>query len=111
MRLWHVRHAALASRSDIVAGFLFALHGLQKLFHLWLPPGVHLDTQAYIGGVIELVAGVMIMLGALAFVLLLSLLVTERALRALNELRRTAERVAGGDLSPLPPQNLRIIKQ
>jgi signal transduction histidine kinase len=49
---------------------------------------------------------VLIMLGALAFVLLLSLLVTERALRALNEMRRTAERVAGGDLSPLPAQNL-----
>jgi len=49
---------------------------------------------------------VMIMLGALAFVLILSLLVSERALRALNELQRTAERVAAGDLSPLPPQNL-----
>ena len=48
----------------IVAGFMFALHGVQKLFHLWLPPGVELDTQAYIGGVIELVAGVMIALGA-----------------------------------------------
>jgi signal transduction histidine kinase len=49
---------------------------------------------------------VMIMVGALAFVLLLSLLVTEGALRALNELRRTAERVAAGNLSPLAPQNL-----
>src|ERR1044071_4472328 len=48
----------------IVAGVMFALHGVQKLFHLWLPPDAHLDTQAYIGGVIELVAGAMIALGA-----------------------------------------------
>lgn len=47
-----------------------------------------------------------ILLGALSFVLLLVLLVTERALKALNELGRTAERVARGDLSPLEPRDL-----
>ena len=46
-----------------------------------------------------------IMLGALVFVLLLSLLVTERAQQALNDLGRTAERVAHGDLSPLEPRD------
>ena len=48
----------------IVAGLMFALHGVQKLFHLWLPPDAHLNAQAYIGGAIELVAGAMIALGA-----------------------------------------------
>ena len=39
------------------------------------------------------------------FVLLLSLLVTERAHQALNDLGRTAKRVARGDLSPLEPSD------
>jgi C4-dicarboxylate-specific signal transduction histidine kinase len=46
-----------------------------------------------------------IMLGALVFVLLLSLLVTERAQTALNDLGQTAKRVAHGDLSPLEPRD------
>ena len=46
----------------IVAGLFFALHGAQKLFHWWLPPG-EMAPQMYIGGVIELVCGLMIALG------------------------------------------------
>ena len=47
-----------------------------------------------------------IMLGALGFVLMLSLLVTERSLSALTEVGRAAERVSKGDLSPLAPKDL-----
>jgi C4-dicarboxylate-specific signal transduction histidine kinase len=46
------------------------------------------------------------MLGALGFVLMLSLLVTERSLSALTEVGRAAERVSKGDLSPLAPKDL-----
>jgi signal transduction histidine kinase len=48
----------------------------------------------------------LIMLGAMAIVLGLSLFVTERSLRGLNAVSRAAERVARGDLSPLAPRNL-----
>jgi signal transduction histidine kinase len=47
-----------------------------------------------------------IMIGAFITVLGLTLLVTERSLKAVNEIGRAAERVAGGDLSPLEPRNL-----
>ena len=48
----------------IVAGFLFACHGAQKVFGALggekVPPGLTLD---FLAGVIELVAGVLIMVG------------------------------------------------
>lgn len=48
----------------IVAGFMFSLHGAQKLFG-WLAtkPGPELLSQRGIGGVIELVTGVLIAVG------------------------------------------------
>jgi putative oxidoreductase len=47
----------------IVAGFLFACHGAQKLFGLFGGQQVMLNSQAGLAGVIELVAGVMIAVG------------------------------------------------
>src|SRR5215216_1893990 len=49
----------------IVAGLLFALHGTQKLLGIpgGKPPG--LPTIALVAGVIELVCGLMILLGLL----------------------------------------------
>ncbi|HET9869727.1 MAG TPA: DoxX family protein [bacterium] len=48
-----------------VAGFLFLFHGAQKLFGLFLDPSLmpHFGTQMWFGGVIELVGGVLIMVG------------------------------------------------
>jgi putative oxidoreductase len=58
----------LADRSyallRIVSGLLFAFHGVQKVFGLWSPMGkASLTSQAGIGGVIELVTGVLIAIG------------------------------------------------
>ena len=50
----------------IIAGAMFMLHGMQKTFGLWLPPGMdsaHLSTQLQVGGYIELVTGIMIAFG------------------------------------------------
>lgn len=50
----------------IIAGAMFLLHGLQKLFDLWIPNGGHgppVGSQLWIGGVIELVTGTLIALG------------------------------------------------
>ena len=48
----------------IVAGFMFSMHGMQKLFG-WLgartQPAV--GTQAWVGGIIELTCGLLIVLG------------------------------------------------
>jgi signal transduction histidine kinase len=51
-----------------------------------------------------------IMIAAFGTVLGLLLLVTERSLRAVNEVGRAAERVARGDLSPLEPRNLGAVE-
>lgn len=49
-----------------LSGFMFACHGLQKLFGvLTTKPAVALFTQAWWGGVIELVAGALIAVGFL----------------------------------------------
>jgi C4-dicarboxylate-specific signal transduction histidine kinase len=48
----------------------------------------------------------LIMLATFAAVLSLTLLVTERSLKAVNEIGRAAGRVAQGDLSPLEPKDL-----
>jgi putative oxidoreductase len=49
----------------IITGLLFAFHGAQKLFGWFMPPGVEIPvmSQAWIGGVIELVTGIAIALG------------------------------------------------
>lgn len=47
----------------IIAGFMFAFHGAQKIFGLFShfqPPA---GSQLWIGGIIELVAGIAIMIG------------------------------------------------
>ena len=43
----------------VITGLLFAFHGIQKLFGVFLPPDVQIPvwSQAWIGGVIELVTG------------------------------------------------------
>lgn len=58
----------------IVSGFLFMWHGTQKLFGyppMQLPPGAtapqHLDALSAVGGTIELVGGIMIMIGLFAW--------------------------------------------
>lgn len=47
----------------IIAGFLFLFHGLQKLFGMFTESQPALWSQLWFGGLIELVAGAMIMLG------------------------------------------------
>lgn len=48
----------------VIAGFAFSLHGMQKVFGvLTTKPPPELWTQAWFGGVIELVCGVAIALG------------------------------------------------
>jgi len=54
----------------IVVGFIFMLHGTQKLFGAPAmpgnPPGGPLPTLLRVGGVIELVCGLLVMIGLLA---------------------------------------------
>lgn len=62
VRLEPIIYAALR----ILAGGMFACHGLQKIFGLFLAEGQSaqpVGSQLWIGGVIELVAGAMIALG------------------------------------------------
>jgi putative oxidoreductase len=47
----------------IVAGFLFAFHGAQKLFGIFADYSPQFGTQIWFGGVIELVGGLAVMLG------------------------------------------------
>lgn len=47
----------------IVLGLLFLCHGTQKMLDWPVPIGVELDTQAQIGGVIEIIGGALIMIG------------------------------------------------
>src|SRR5687767_14446345 len=59
-RLETLSYAALR----IVTGFMFVFHGIQKLFGEFttkVPP--ELFTQKWVGGVIELVGGVLVMVG------------------------------------------------
>lgn len=48
----------------IVSGFMFALHGVQKVFgQLTDRPVPEFGTQMWLGGVIELIGGLLVMLG------------------------------------------------
>lgn len=47
----------------IVFGFLFMCHGLQKVFGMLGGQAQHIGSQLWIGGVIELVCGVLILIG------------------------------------------------
>ena len=50
----------------IVSGLLFIFHGLQKIFGMFGGTAVPLVTQAGIAGIIEIVAGILIMIGLFA---------------------------------------------
>jgi putative oxidoreductase len=50
----------------IVTGVLFAFHGAQKVFGMFGGTAQRLDTQLGIAGVLELVLGLMVALGAYA---------------------------------------------
>lgn len=47
----------------IVAGLLFLFHGLQKLFGMYGGTAMPIMTQAWAAGIIELVAGALVMVG------------------------------------------------
>jgi len=49
----------------IVSGLMFAIHGLQKIVGVLTPAQPAVGSQLWIGGVIELIAGPLIALGAL----------------------------------------------
>lgn len=49
----------------IITGVLFAFHGLQKVFGVWTEFQPPVGSQLWIGGVIELVAGLLIAFGFL----------------------------------------------
>ena len=47
----------------IVAGFMFAFHGAQKVLGLFATMQPPIGSQLWIGGVIELVGGILILIG------------------------------------------------
>jgi putative oxidoreductase len=47
----------------IVAGFMFSFHGAQKILGLFTEQQPPIGSQVWIGGLIELVGGLLIMLG------------------------------------------------
>lgn len=47
----------------IAAGYMFSLHGIQKLFGVLTDQQPPMWSQAWFGGVIELVGGILIMVG------------------------------------------------
>ena len=59
MNWQEITHAALR----IAAGLMFFPHGAQKIFGLWGRDPVNLASQIGLGGIIELVGGLMILFG------------------------------------------------
>ena len=49
----------------IVVGFLFLFHGLQKVMGMFGNPGMPVGSMPWIAGVIELVGGILVMIGLL----------------------------------------------
>jgi putative oxidoreductase len=48
----------------IMTGFMFSFHGAQKIFGVYMDyPKPELGTQIWIGGMIELIGGLLVMLG------------------------------------------------
>ena len=64
MERWLGRYSAyIYAALRIVAGFLFSLHGAQKLFGVLGGQSVELMSQRGVAGIIELVGGVLIAIG------------------------------------------------
>ena len=64
MQKWLGRYSAhIYALLRIVAGFLFMLHGWQKLFGGWGQPPMELMSQMGLAGLIELVGGALIAIG------------------------------------------------
>ena len=64
MERWLGRYSAyIYALLRIVAGFLFSLHGAQKLFGVLGGQSVELMSQRGLAGIIELVGGVLIAIG------------------------------------------------
>src|SRR5687768_5450517 len=64
MEKWLGRYASyIYALLRIVAGFLFSLHGVQKLFGALGGQSVELMSQMGLAGVIELVGGLLISIG------------------------------------------------
>ncbi len=64
-RLLSPRSEAVYSALRIIAGLLFAFHGLQKIFGVMMEQQPPVGSQLWIGGVIELVTGLLIAVGFL----------------------------------------------
>jgi len=47
----------------IVSGFLFAFHGVQKIFEVLTPYKTEFLSQIWVGGMIEMIGGIAIMIG------------------------------------------------
>ena len=47
----------------IMAGFMFAMHGVQKIFGVLTERETEVFSQLWIGGIIELVCGILILIG------------------------------------------------
>ncbi|MEE4270423.1 MAG: DoxX family protein [Thermoanaerobaculales bacterium] len=47
----------------IMAGFMFAMHGVQKVFGLLTERETEVFSQLWFGGIIELVCGILILIG------------------------------------------------
>lgn len=47
----------------IVSGFLFAFHGVQKIFEVLTPYKTEFLSQIWFGGMIEMIGGIAIMIG------------------------------------------------
>ncbi len=47
----------------IVAGFMFSLHGFQKIFRVLTDKQPDVFSQLWFGGVIEIIGGILIMIG------------------------------------------------
>ena len=64
MERWLGRYSAdIYALLRIVAGFLFSLHGAQKLFGVLGGQSVELMSQRGLAGIIELIGGVLIAIG------------------------------------------------
>lgn len=64
-RLLSPRSEAVYAALRIIAGLLFAFHGLQKIFGVMTEQQPPVGSQLWIGGVIEIVTGLLIAVGFL----------------------------------------------